>query len=297
MFPFSSGKTLLAQATIGECRGFANSLVVKSGDLRSKWVGDPEKIIDSMFSFASATGPSILYLEEIENLFQDRMSGKDRSETLEGMQSCLLQNFDFPRQSGRIFVICCSNIPSKCDEAFLKRLSYKIYVKAPEYKYRKPLLKSFVGSNHCISDEQFESLVEQTKDLSISNLKNHVQIAKDCIEMKVSTATHFVLADMGPGEPPKWATCPSGTPGAVERRADFNFSNTFCPALIYEDMQTGNSSDTKMEKKKKKKGHRERLRLTSEESRKYTGVGSDEGSYPDSMYQEFIKMHSESCFS
>ena len=121
------GKTLLAHSVLGECKGWANILVVQSSDWMSKWAGDSQKFIDNTFAFASNIGPSIIYLEEAEHLFQERLGSKDKSESLEGIQNSLLQNFDLLRKGNRrTFFICCSNFPDAMDPSFLRRLQVKL---------------------------------------------------------------------------------------------------------------------------------------------------------------------------
>ena len=91
----ANGKTHLAHSVLGECKGFANILVVQSSDWLSKWSGDSEKFIDNTFAFAANNSPSIIYVEEAEHLFQER--SREKSETLQGIQNSLLQSFDAPR--------------------------------------------------------------------------------------------------------------------------------------------------------------------------------------------------------
>ena len=57
--PPGFGKTLLANATAGECRGLCNILKVQSSDFMSKWSGVAQQVIDATFQFSASVGPSM----------------------------------------------------------------------------------------------------------------------------------------------------------------------------------------------------------------------------------------------
>ena len=294
--PTCTGKSLLAQATIGECKGLANILVVKSGDLMSKWAGDPQKIIDSLFQFASANGPSLIFLDESDHIFQDRNSGKrETSESLGGIQMSLLQNFDQLRSGcGRTFVISCTNYPNFLDDAFARRLSYKLFIGPPKPEDRLPLLKSFVGNHNSISDEEWQQIFEETSHLNIAGMKSHVQVAKDSIEAKITAATHFVFIKSPAMSCPQWVACLPDCKGSVQT-SFHHFSNIYCPKLTYRFIS---QKQFAAKGKHHSDSYRNQMRCTREELDVIYGVKSDgEGSFPQSMYDDYIKDHKETCYT
>ena len=158
---------------------------------------------------------------------------RETSESLGGIQMSLLQNFDLMRKgSGRSFVISCSNYPNFIDGAFARRLSYKLFIGNPKPEDRLPLLKSFVGSHNCISDEEWQQLLEETSHLNIAGMKSQVQLAKDSIEAKITAVTHFVLVKSPEMPCPQWVACLPDCKGCV-KTSFHHFKNIYCPKLTY----------------------------------------------------------------
>jgi len=64
--PPGCSKTLMARAAASEAK--LNFLAVKGPELFSKWVGDLEKAVRSLFAKARANAPAILFFDEIDGL-------------------------------------------------------------------------------------------------------------------------------------------------------------------------------------------------------------------------------------
>lgn len=68
--PPGCSKTLMARAVASEAK--LNFIAVKGPELLSKWVGESEKAISSLFSKARANSPSIIFFDEIDGLATTR---------------------------------------------------------------------------------------------------------------------------------------------------------------------------------------------------------------------------------
>ena len=178
------------------------------------------------------------------------------------------------------------------DSAFQRRLDYKCYVPPPKFEDREPLLKSFVGPYNTISDDQWSQLVRETEHMTISGLKSHVQSVKDKLEQKISSASHFVFANMPEG-PPKWVPCRPHVPGAVKRNDDVHFSNIAKPKIRFKDLSHQSANLSRDETFYT--SYRRRMKLTKQEHNKRKGVQDEEGTYPESMYHEYMKQYK--CYS
>ena len=158
----------------------------------------------------------------------------------------------------------------------------------PKYEDREPLLRSFVGNLHSISNEEFQQLVTQTQHLSISGLKTHVQSVKDAIEDKVRNATHFVMVNTETS--PKWIPCLPSVRGSVQQDK-VNLENIACPKLRFKDLSLQSDKVTKHKiHNSSSSSYLERMQLTQQELDKLSGV-KNETDYDDSMYTDYKKKY------
>lgn len=71
--PPGCSKTLMARAVASETG--LNFIAVKGPELFSKWVGESEKAVQTLFARARAAAPSVVFFDEIDGLAVKRESG------------------------------------------------------------------------------------------------------------------------------------------------------------------------------------------------------------------------------
>lgn len=135
--PPGTGKTLIAKAIAHEVG--ATFYVVKASDIMSKWVGESEQNIKSLFETASQDERAIIFIDELDGLFGER--GKD----VHGDRRVneFLQHMDgFMSKSENLLLLGATNLPWLVDSAAKRpgRFSQEIYVPLPDFEARKFLV-------------------------------------------------------------------------------------------------------------------------------------------------------------
>eukprot|EP01034_Spumella_vulgaris_P022298 gene22298-28414_t len=137
--PPGCSKTLMAKALATESS--MNFLAVKGPELLSKWLGESEKAIQTLFRRARAAAPSIIFFDEI-----DALAGK-RGDTSSGVGdrvlSQLLTELDGIHGLKQVIVLAATNRPDMLDAALIRpgRIDRKIYVPPPDSLSREQILR------------------------------------------------------------------------------------------------------------------------------------------------------------
>lgn len=104
--PPGCSKTLLARAVASEAG--LNFLAVKGPELYSKWVGESEKAVRTLFAKARANSPSIIFFDEIDGLAVVRGKESDGVSVADRVMSQLLIELDgeFSTLKGLLSCFC-----------------------------------------------------------------------------------------------------------------------------------------------------------------------------------------------
>ncbi|RLM92299.1 hypothetical protein C2845_PM08G18150 [Panicum miliaceum] len=118
MGPPGCSKTLMARAAASEAK--LNFLAVKGPELFSKWVGDSEKAVRSLFAKARTNAPAIIFFDEIDGLAVTRGHENDGTSVADRVLSQLLVEMDGLDQRIGVTVIGATNRPDKIDPALTR---------------------------------------------------------------------------------------------------------------------------------------------------------------------------------
>ena len=170
--PPGCGKTLLAKAAATECK--ATFFSASSADLLSKWLGESEKLISSLFKVARLKAPSLIFMDEIDSVATKRGEGSEsggerrvKTQLLSEIQG-LKSTHDKP-----LLVLGATNRPWDIDNAMLSRFEKRVHVPLPDLKARAGIFKIHTeGVDSALSDEDFIELAVRTDGYSGRDIAN-----------------------------------------------------------------------------------------------------------------------------
>ncbi len=174
--PPGTGKTMIAKAIA--CEVGAKFYTVKGSDIMSKWVGESEKNISSLFETARAQKLSIIFIDEMDSLFGTR--GKD-SHNDKRVNEFLQQIDGFAGKAPNLLLLGATNRPWDVDSAAVRsgRFSEKIYVPLPDAPARLFLLKKYFSNAPLGENLSWKELVEKTKGYSGADIEELCDRAKE----------------------------------------------------------------------------------------------------------------------
>ena len=195
--PPGTGKTLLARAVANESG--ANFISIKGPELRSKWVGESERMVRDLFKRAKQVAPCIIFFDEVDALAPKRGAGYGEHET-ETIVSQLLTEISGLEELRGIVVIAASNRPDIIDPALLRpgRIDRQILVPAPDKRTRLEILKIHTR-NMPLKDVDLKQIAERSEGFSGADIdalcrEAAMDALRENIKAKEVRKKHFEVA-------------------------------------------------------------------------------------------------------
>lgn len=174
--PPGTGKTMIAKAIANEVG--ATFYAIKGSDIVSKWVGESEKNISSLFETARKDKLAIIFIDEMDSLFGQRGNDPHNDKRVNEF----LQQIDgFVGRNPNLLLLGATNRPWDVDGAAVRsgRFSEKIYVPLPDAAARKYLLKKQLSGIPIESDVDFDVITKLTEGYSGADIDEICDRAKD----------------------------------------------------------------------------------------------------------------------
>jgi len=167
--PPGTGKTLIGKALASESR--SSFFSISASSLTSKWHGEGEKLVRTLFAMAQVHEPSIIFIDEIDSLLAARQesefeaSRRIKTEFLVQMDGCGTTGKE------RVLVVGATNRPQELDEAARRRLVKKLYIPLPDNESRMQLLQHTLrNEHHCLTESDLAQLVARAAGYSGSDM-------------------------------------------------------------------------------------------------------------------------------
>lgn len=179
--PPGTGKTLIGRAIAGQLESTFFS--ISSSSLVSKWIGESERLIKTLFRFAAFKQPSVIFIDEIDSMLSAR--GDAENDAVRRIKTEFLVQIDGAKtdQSDRVLVIGATNRPGEIDEAARRRFTKRLYIPLPNSSARMQLVRTLVKkeSGHPpginISEADLRGIVERLQSYSCSDIVSVMQEA------------------------------------------------------------------------------------------------------------------------
>ncbi|CAD2104420.1 ATPase, putative [Plasmodium vinckei brucechwatti] len=167
--PPGCGKTMLAKAISNEMK--ANFIAIKGPEILNKYVGESEKKVREIFSYASTYKPCLIFFDEIDSICINRDNNKTAAAS-DRVVNQLLTEMDGLSQREGIYIIATTNRPDIIDKALLRtgRFDQLIYVSLPKYQGRIDILKKLSKNMPLDKDIDFKKISILTKGYSGADL-------------------------------------------------------------------------------------------------------------------------------
>lgn len=183
--PPGCGKTYIAKAIAGDLG--ASFIHVTLADLLSKWIGDSEKAIQSVFKDARAAAPCVIFFDEFDALGGRRTSGGGGSQSMRMIVTQLLEELDgVTSENDGVYFLAATNRPWDIDPALRRpgRIDKTVLVLPPDAVAREAILRGDLAGKP-VDGADLAAVAEATEGFSGADI---AQVAKIALQQSMQAS-------------------------------------------------------------------------------------------------------------
>jgi ATP-dependent 26S proteasome regulatory subunit len=183
--PPGTGKTMLGKAIAQECN--ARFFSISASSLTSKWFGQGEKMVRTLFAVCRYLQPCVLFFDEIDSILTSRQEGEQeagrriKTELLiqmDGINASVTNNNNNNNNNNPnapsigLIVIGATNLPKELDQAAFRRLPKRLYVPLPGFAARQELISRLLlrEKHHALSQDDIKIVARRTRGYSAADM-------------------------------------------------------------------------------------------------------------------------------
>lgn len=176
--PPGTGKTMIAKAIATELD--AAFFSVRCSDILSKWVGEAEQNLRSLFDGAKAYDRTIIFVDETEALIPRRGGHSTVMNRIVPEFLSLVDGVD-TSEDRAILLLGATNRPWDIDDAALRegRFGEIIHIGAPDFEARRKIIETALSGVPADESVSSEAIAELTAQYTGADIKGLIQKATD----------------------------------------------------------------------------------------------------------------------
>jgi transitional endoplasmic reticulum ATPase len=192
--PPGCGKTLIARIIAQETE--ANFFTISGPEVVHKFYGESEAHLRKIFDEASAKGPSIIFLDEIDSIAPRR--DKVVGDVEKRIVAQLLALMDGLKGRGKVIVIAATNLPNSMDPALRRpgRFDREITIPIPDREGRREIIEIHSTGMPLDTDVELNHLADVTHGFVGADLEALCREAAMSALRRLLPEIDFSLADL-----------------------------------------------------------------------------------------------------
>ncbi|KAJ1437215.1 P-loop containing nucleoside triphosphate hydrolase protein [Ochromonadaceae sp. CCMP2298] len=168
--PPGTGKTLIGKA-IAHQSG-ATFFSISASSLMSKWIGEGEKTVRTLFAVAAYRQPAVVFIDEVDSLLCARSSEENEASRRIKTEFMVQLDGAGTNQEARVVIVGATNRPEELDEAVRRRFVKRIYIPLPDEDSRRQLLTMLLSDiAHELQQTDTDALVDKTQGYSGADIR------------------------------------------------------------------------------------------------------------------------------
>ena len=172
-----TGKTMIAKAIANEIN--APFYSIKCSEIASKWFGESEQKVQSLFEQIAENPCTILFFDEFDALGCSR--DVDCNATNRIVSELLVQIQGVEESANTVIVMAATNRPWDIDSAFLRsgRFSKSIYVDLPDCEARREIVVKNLKNVPVADDFDYDMVAKLTEGFNSADVVEFCEALKD----------------------------------------------------------------------------------------------------------------------
>lgn len=169
--PPGTGKTLIGKCIASQSK--STFFCISASSLTSKWVGEGEKMVRTLFAVARCHQPAVIFIDEIDSLLSQRSDSEHESSRRIKTEFLVQLDGATTESEDRILVIGATNRPQEIDEAARRRFVKRLLIPLPEAVARRQIVLNLMAQqNSDLNEADVQLICDKTDGYSGADMTN-----------------------------------------------------------------------------------------------------------------------------